>query len=984
MESFDPFRVVGSICGPVPVCPTLLYGTPVLMVATGRTFQLYKGKELAMMRGGPTFECPVRAVAQVGKYRAVAEGPRLHVYVHHKPLWSCHHEAATKPNITRLLAQDDLLFSVGDNRCIVVWELKTGTVLQTMLVENNETVTCLALLEGYTNKMLLATSEGTLQLWNFRSGTCLWYSQRSSGGSSSQASHTISGGVAAITALACSKYKDIIAYGTSEGKVVACNIATDEVITTFDHSENCTVTSLLFRTDKDGLLVSGTSRGEVVIWDLQNRCMDGTLTRSKQVRSELEALERPHVDVVHSLVMFNLPEYTSLLVTGGADNALMQFRFDTVDGLGVLVRERRGHMGSCTNAIFYNTDLLVTAGTDRALRVTHVFSDRASWELSQGKLGKRGREKNLGREAVKLPPVTTLAAATTRNYQWSSLVSLHTASALACGWRMDTRAMEFKLSGIQTSAHTARALALSDCGNYAIVGYSSGNVAVLSLQNRSVRHLFDADLGVDQAHASSVECVEVACGNTVVVTAGLDGVIKMWDLWTGKLKASIPTDQPMTKSCMHELSSLFIVAQHFTIRVYHANPDVGLTQEELRTPVRELEGHNSPITALALAPDTYRYVASTSGDGALLVWDLAAAACVGQYRFASPALSLSFHPDALFLVTTHAGERGAYLWVNNIRYGYVPEVILSPKANAVETLPWLHFPTAHGTAEGAAEDNANGNVPRMPAAAALTEAEEEERMAADAEAREAAAAEANLFDASKDIALVRRRQTEAQQAALDSIPSEGMQLAGVPQRLWFNLTVLDQIKEKNQPLLPPKKKDVPFFLPTTQELRPTFLVMVSDNRNSDAGNEKGRLTHADMEELTPVQEMLVNEKHDALMDYLLSLKTAEAIDLELKRAVDYVSGSSYTAAELARMQVCVKSLLSFITVWLRRNKNVDFVQGLLADVIRSHGALLTRFGDALVPALEELAEAQNTLRYSVDHLVSYPACLAGTFSGSIF
>ncbi|KAG5465006.1 hypothetical protein LSCM4_00455 [Leishmania orientalis] len=984
MQSFDAFRVVGSICGPVPVCPTLLYGTPVLMVATGRTFQLYKGKELAMMRGGPTFQDAVHAVAQVGKHRAVAEGPRLHVYVHHKPLWSSHHEAATKPNITRLLAQDDLLFSVGEDKRIVVWELKTGRMLQEMLVEHNETVTCIALLTGYTNKMLLATAEGTLQLWNFRSGVCLWHSVRSSNGSSGQASRAASGGVAAITALACSRYKDIIAYGTTEGKVVACNVAADEVITTFDHSDSCAVTSLLFRTDKDGLLVSGTSRGEVVIWDLENRCMDGTLTRSKQVRSELEARERPHVDVVHSLIMFNLPEYTSLLITGSADNALMQFRFDTVDGLGVLVRERRGHMGSCTDAIFYNTDLLITAGNDRALRVTHVFSDRASWELSQGKLGKRGREQNMGREAVKLPPATALAAATTRNYQWSSLVSLHAASALACGWRMDSRAMEFKLSGIQTSAHTARALALSDCGNYAVVGYSSGNVTILSLQNRSVRHLFDAGLGADRAHDSSVECVEVACGNTVVVTAGLDGVIKMWDLWTSKLKAAISTDQPMTKSCLHEASSLFIVAQHFTIRIYHVNPDVGLTEDELRTPVRELEGHNSPVTALALAPDTYRYVASTSGDGALLVWDLAAAACVGQYRFASPALSLSFHPDALFLVTTHAGERGAYLWVNNIRYGYVPEVVLNPKANAIETLPWLHFPTAHGAAEEISEDGANGGAPRAHAAAALTETEEEDRAAAEAEAREAAAAEANLFDASQDIALVRRRQTEAQQAALDAIVTEGMQLAGVPHRLWFNLTVLDQIKEKNQPLLPPKKKDVPFFLPTTQELRPTFLVVASDDLKGNAGSAKARLLRADMEELTPVQAMLVKEEHDALMCHFLSLKTAQAIDLELKRAVDYVNGSSYTVAELARMQACLKGLLSFITTWLRRNKNIDLVQGILADVVRSHGALLTRFGDALVPALEELAEVQNAVRYSVDHLVSYPACLAGTFSGTIF
>lgn len=983
MQSFDAFRVVGSICGPVPISSTILYGTPVLMVATGRTFQLYKGKELAMMRGGPTFQDPVRAVAQVGKYRVVAEGPRLHIFVHHKALWVNHHEAATKPAITHLLAQDDLLFSVGEDKRVVVWELKTGKVLQELLVDKSETVTALVLLTGYTNKLLLATAEGTLQLWNFRSGVCLWYSQRCGTGGPTR----VAAAPPAITALACSRYKNIVAYGTTDGKVMTCNIAADETVTTFDHVDGGAVTSLLFRTDKDGLLVSGTSLGEVVIWDLENRCMDGTLTRSKQVRSELEALERPHVDMVHSLVMFDLPEYAALLITGGADNALMQFRFDTVDGLGVLVRERRGHMGSCTDAIFYNTDLLVTAGNDRALRVTHVFSDRASWELSQGKLGKRGREMQLGREAVKLPPATALAASTTRNYQWSSLVSLHAASALACGWRMDTRAMEFKLSGIQTSAHTARALALSDCGNYAVVGYSSGNVAVLSLQNRSVRHFFDPALGADRAHDSSVECVEVGCGNTTVVTAGLDGVIKMWDLWSGKLKASIATELPMTKSCLHEASSLFIVAQHFTIRVYHANPDIGLTEEELRTPVRELEGHNSPITALALAPDTYRYVASTSGDGALLVWDLAAAACVGQYRFASPALSLSFHPDALFLVTTHAGERGAYLWVNNIRYGYVPEVVPNPKVNATEQLPWLHFPTAHGAAEeDVLEDGEAAGNAAQPASAALTEAEAEERATAATEAREAAAAEANLFDASRDIALVHRQQREAQQAALDAIPMEGLELAGVPQSLWFNLTVLDQIKEKNQPLLPPKKKDVPFFLPTTQELRPTFLVVASDNRKADGEADRagGRVARADLAELTPVQDMLVNGRHEALMDHFLSLKTAQAIDLELKRAVDYVDGSSYTAAELDRMQSCLKGLLSFITEWLRRQKNVDLVQGILADVIRSHGALATRFGEALVPALEELAEVQNKTRYSVDHLVSYPACLAGTFAGTLF
>lgn len=1085
MESFEPFRVVGSICSTVPISATTLYGAPLLMVATGRTYQLYRGKELTMLRGGPTFAEPVASVAQTGKYRFVAEGPRVHAAVHHKPLWTDHHEAVTRPTVLRVLAQDDLLFVLGADKRICVRDVRTGTVKCEILVERSESVTCMALLTGYDNKLIVATEEGGIQLYNYKTGACLWHREGGRGKDDGRNTTTAASGSSplAILSLACSAFKDIVAYGTSGGRVVVLNVGSDEVITTFEHQQGA-VTALAFRADKASLLAAGTSLGEVVVWDLEHRCMDGVLTRGKQVRSEREALESAHGDTVHSLITFgndtsttttttHQPEWAAaLLVTGGADNALMQFRFDTVDGLGLLVRERRGHMGSCTTAAFYNGDLVATAGADRAVRVTHVFSDRASWEVSQGKLGRKGRAAQKGREELKMPPAVALAASTTRNYQWASLVSIHTASAQLCGWRMDTRAIDFKLSGIHTAAHTARSVAMSDCGNFAVVGYSSGNVSVVSVQNRSIRQLFDPALGgADRAHEGSVECVQVACGNTTVVSAGLDGVIKMWSLHpavsggnnnmtnntttaarSGELRATIPTGQPITASCLHRGSSLLLVAQHFTIRGYHCNPELGLSRQELRTPVRALVGHSAPITALAIAPDTARYVASTSGDGALLLWDLAAAACVGQYRFASPATSLAFHPDALLLCTTHAGERGAFLWVNNLRYGFVPEVVPHPERRAVEETPFLHFPTAHGTAEGDEGDDdddngkggdaaAGGGAVRRTgkrkaaatAAAALTAEDKADR----AEQREGRAAEADLFDETADVALMQRRRRHEEWAALDAIATDGLRLSGVPRSTWFNLTVLDQIKEKNQPLLPPKKKDVPFFLPTTQELRPTFILVASDGNKAAGGGGGGgearqRRGRADLSALSPVQSMLINDQHDALMAHILSsgnpnsnsinntaththtnngddgasdpagssatpapgpgpvasaddlaLVSAPAIDLLIQQAVDYSDDVKYTPAELDRMAAVLGGLLRFLSEWLRRGEMVDLVQGILADVVRTHGPLLTRFGPALLPELTSLAERQNRVRHSVDHLVSYPATLAGTFSGSV-
>ncbi|SCU72794.1 PQQ-like domain/WD domain, G-beta repeat/Utp21 specific WD40 associated putative domain containing protein, putative [Trypanosoma equiperdum] len=975
MESFSPFRVVGSVCGELPVSSTMLYGAPQLMVATGRTFQLFRGKELTMLRGGPHFEKRVRAVTQAGKYRFVAEGPRIHAFVHHKPLWNCMHNDVTQSRVDHILAVDDILFCVGNDKRVVVREIKSGNMLTEFLVDGSEETRAMITPAGYNNKLLLATAQGSLQLYNFKSGVCLWREKREPG--------------AQITALAASNFKDIIAYGTSNGRVVVLNMATNEDIMSFDQEERGAVTALAFRTDKD-VLVAGSSSGEVAMWDLENGCLDGLLTRGKQVKTETEVLESPHTNTVHSIVV--LPTETATIVTAGADNALMQFRFDTVDGLGVLVRERRGHMGSCTEAKFYNSDLLLTAGTDRSLRVTHLFSDRASWELSQGQLGRRGREKQMGREAMKMPPAVAIASCTARNYQWASIVSIHESSSKMCGWRMDTRSLDCKLSGIKTSMHIARAVAMSDCGNFAVIGYSSGDVSVVSIQNKGVRQLLDSSLKPDdRAHCGSVECVEVACGNNIVVTAGLDSMIKLWSLFTCRLRTVVKTDCPLHKSCIHQPSSLFIAAQHFSIRVYHCNPDIGLTTQELRVPVRTFSGHTSPITALALAPDSYRYVVSASGDAALLVWDLASSACVGQYRLASPAISLAFHPDALFMVSTHAGERGAFLWSNNLRYGFVPEVITDPRARSVEELPQLHFPTAHGAAEDAEDDTVDNAVKcekGLPGSGNEIKEEGESDGNDDGMLGDIAGAggnaeqEVELFDAKKDTALMQIEREKVKWAELDEIISGGMRLAGVPRSMWFDLTLLEQIREKNQPLLPPKKRDVPFFLPTTQELRPTFLVAASNSKDKEA--LVSRVVSAPIAQLTPVQQMLVRNEHDAFLSYILSLGSPQAVDLEIKRAVDYVEGCSYTEKELERIKDCLHGLLSFVAEWLKRRENVDLVQGILAAVIHSHGPLITKCGAELINVLEELAELQNSIRYSVDHLIGYPSCLAGTFSGSHF
>ncbi len=962
MQAFSPFRVVGSVCGERPASLTMMYDAPILMVPIGRTFQLFRGHELTMLRGGPVFEKNVRCVAQTGKFRFVAEGSRVHCFSQHKSLWTKEHCFVSKAKVNVLLARDELLLSVGEDKCIVVWNAKAGEQLQKIPVPESETVSSMIIAEGYTNKILIATLEGSIHLINFHTKKLVFSSKRS------DSKDTALGGQ--ILCMTPSHHRDIIAYGTSTGGVYVYNYGTDTVLVSLRHDGGAAVTAMIMREDREGYLVTGTSLGEVAVWDLAEQCLDGILTRSKQVKSKDEALDTPHVDAVHTLVF--IPK-THLLVTGAGDNALMQFRFDTVDGCGLLVRERRGHMGTCTVARFFNTDLVVTAGSDQALRVTHVFSDRASWELSQGKLGRRGRDMHLGREALKLPPATTLVSSTLRNYQWASVVSLHEASAVLCGWRMDNRCIESKLSGISSNAHTARCVALSECGNFAVVGYSSGHLTRINLQNKGLHQFFQSqDCQVAHTGGVPVETVQIMASNRLVISASSNGVFHLWTLLDLRFLSTIATGRPTSHSCLHRLSSLLCVVHHFSIAVYQLDAYFGTAsgsggiQEDSKLPfcrkVRDFEGHQSPITALAIVPDSLRYVVSASSDAGLYLWDLSAGVCVGQVRMPSPVSSLSFHPDALFLVTTHMGEKGAYLWTNNLRYGFVPDVVSN--LTNLSAAPLLHFPVAHVEHE---ESDAPIRV-TSPAEMGVRPPDVEH-------------ADVPLFDSTTDLAM-QRSQKDAQRAKLlDEILCPGLRLSGLPSNVWSTLPLLDQIKQKNQPILPPKKRDVPFFLPTTSELRPTFLVPVKEAENglgtAGAAAARPSLHGAN----SPFEAALAADDFEGAMGILKVLNASE-MDLELKRCVDFVEDTPYSAPELEHIRASASQLLRFLTFWVLRRENADLVQGMLADVVKAHGRVFSRLGEKIIAEMDSLAAAQDTLRQELEHLYALPNAIVGVSTGA--
>jgi U3 small nucleolar RNA-associated protein 21 len=199
---------------------------------------------------------------------------------------------------------------------------------------------------------------------------------------------------------------------------------------------------------------------------------------------------------------------------------------------------------------------------------------------------------------------------------------------------------------------------------------------------------------------------------------------------------------------------------------------------------------------------------------------------------------------------------------------------------------------------------------------------------------------------------------------------------------WVTLPLLDAIKERNRALLPPKKRDVAFFLPTTKELRPTFIIETEEKRNAPDAAVRP-VSHS----TSRIKRYILASEYDMAMTELKGL-TAGGIGAELRMLVDFNDGvTDYTEEEVSLARNAAIQTLRFFEHHLRRERDADLVQGMLADTLRAHGVALLRLSrvcDTLRDAMNAVAELQCGLVRTLTHIVEYPQNLLANFTGSVF
>lgn len=681
-----------------------------------------------------------------------------------------------------------------------------------------------------------------------------------------------------ISCLEASPALDTIAVGNSKGLVHLVNTRMDVLLFSLHHSSKSNkpprITSMSFRTDGAALhygiapLAVGRSDGVISVWDLTppESHDDDDEEVPLLGRNLLCEIERAHYPGGVQKLQY-MPQEPLLLSTGTHSNSATMHIFDNPDHSGRILKERKGHT-SAPECIRYlhpgagagggvlvnsadGTDaaactILSSGSNDRTLRVFSTARSVLDKEYSQGKgLVKRARE--LGMESKRdllLPPTTAMASSEARSRDWGDLITIHKNHSFAYVWssrrgaqsgpvlRQDSWNVSAMKKAPPVTTH-ATSVALSSCGNFAVVGTKGGIIYKYNVQSGNTRGSFppnekkkssegrkeagdirrtfkalekkmkvsnrasnldkeekdqvlqaqeqqrrDAKL-TSASHAGyAVTGIAVDGVNMTLLSVGADAKLIMWSFKTHAPHKKCPVMLPAPATQLRHIrdSDLASIAlADFTILLFDCS---NLSIVRRFGAANQDSCHRGPISDMGFSPDG-RTLYTSSLDGTIRVWDVPTNSCVDWLSFKTPPTSLTISPTGEFLATTHTDKLGISLWSDRSFYQTI---------HVDGSKPLLH---------PASMDD--------PAPIAETHNEEEDH--------DNAMKRALTPSRENDPMDVEEDKSETSNGPVKSKETGLITMSGLPPAHWKNLFHLELVKQRNKPKEPPKKPpSAPFFL----------------------------------------------------------------------------------------------------------------------------------------------------------------------------
>lgn len=618
---FSPFRTIGLTSTGLPFAVGTLGATFYVATSVGKAFQIYDANTLHLLfvtQGELSGE--ITALEAHYHYVYAAFGDQVGIFKRGRLEHSM--DAA---GIKRLLAFGEYLVCASDDR-LTVFKKTSGMKVATELYTDISIPEIVGLVHPptYLNKVAVITTTG-LSIVNVHTGQIII---------SQELPYT-------LTTIECAPVLDIVALGTTTGEIILYNLKKARVIRTIRTGSS--INSLSFRTDGPAHLVAGHASGELTFYDLD---------RNARIHV-IQAHRESHGGVSKVQFLNGQP----IIVSNGGDNQIKEWVFDpSLSSNSAVVsppralRSRGGHAAPVTNFQFGDETghYILSGSSDCTMWKFSLRKDAQSQEMSQRA---HKTAKPTGGSGEKIAPLIDIALENTRLGEWENVVSAHEGETVARTWDSQSKRIgKHRLATIDSGSVTS--VAVSPCGNFALVGSSAGGIGVYNLQSGHLRKKY-------QLHKKAVTGVALDGMNRKMVSVGLDGIVGFYDFSKSQYLGKLQLGAPITNMVYHRTSDLLALTLD--------DLSVVVVDSVTQKVVRVFWGHSNRITSLDFSPDG-RWIVSAGLDATIRTWDIPTGSCIDGMRLPHVATNVRFSPLGDFLATTHVSQVGISLWTNRAQF----------------------------------------------------------------------------------------------------------------------------------------------------------------------------------------------------------------------------------------------------------------------------------------------------------------------------
>ncbi|KAJ6640230.1 WD repeat-containing protein 36 [Pseudolycoriella hygida] len=730
-------RALGFVTNHVPACIRYIRRRKenVIVTCIGRLFHTYSCNHFRLVCVSGIHPEDITCIAS-DNYCVYAASAK-NIYAWRSGNVIKHMYKGHRSNVHIMLPFGAHLISIDEDSNLKIWNIKMGDEFLDLPFRNEDfKITAVMHPPTYLNKILLGSEQGGLQLWNINDGRLVYNFERFD---------------SKITCLEAAPAVDVAAIGMLSGRIVLLNLKYGEQIMEFNQEWGA-VTGIAFRTDGQSIMATSSTNGKIVFWNLDEM----------KVSSQLVA---HHKSVTTLKCLSNEP----LVFTTSPDNTMKLWIFDMPDGGARLLRIREGHSAPPQFISYHGVDgqNILSAGEDSSLRIFNTMTESFNKSMGRASYNRKSskRKTKFEEDSLLMPPITYFASEVTRDKEWDSIAAVHRGLVMTTTWsfnkcRMgDLKIVPEKFQNKNRTDFEAEAvcLCITHCGNFVVIGYSSGDVERFNMQSGIHRGTYGKP-----AHTSAIRGVQCDNLNQYVITGGGDGFVKFWNFKEQTLCGKLNMNDGIRMFRMHrESAMLCVVLDEFNVVIVDCDTKVN---------VRKFEGHTGPITDACFSPDG-RWLVTASMDCTIKVWDITSSYMIDHFKLEKHCISLTLSPTGDFLATAHVNYLGLFLWANKTLFSHVTLRSIDPHSEA----PLVELPL-----NVASENNA-----KLP----------------------------EIGDLSLDGEKLETEYDSPKQ--LDDLVT----LSTVSTSKWQNLLDLDLVKKRNKPKAPPKKpKQAPFFLPTVAGL----------------------------------------------------------------------------------------------------------------------------------------------------------------------